>query len=301
MTVKIAELSPVKAIGPRLRQVAYVPYAPPGAARLVHGFQQVALHESGRILAQFDPRGEGDGVEDYHDYLRRVGWGGYSRAHGIGNNDIHPAPSPLPAEHTCDAWVCSAAIRFLEGHRRAAAENPFFLFMSFAKPHAPYDPPRPYDALYDPRQVPAPFVARETAGPPRTPTKHEEGRTHGWDLWSPECHRVARAHYYGLVTFQDEQIGRMLAWLEGQGWLENTVVVYTADHGDLLGDFFLRQELLTKAASRSAHRPLAVVAAKGWCAGPGRSAGSPADAGQSRRHPAATGGGRAGPRSAAAR
>jgi len=126
---------------------------------------------------------------------------------------------------------------FLEEHARDHAEEPFFLFMSFPKPHAPYDPPRPYDALYDPREVPAPFQAAATEHKPRTPTKQVEARTHGWELWSPECHRVARAHYYGQVTFQDEQIGRMLTYLEERGLLEDTIVVYAADHGDLLGDF----------------------------------------------------------------
>ena len=215
----------------------YVPYSPPGSPRLVHGFEQVALHESGRILAAFDPGDEKGGLEDYHDYLKSVGWGGYARAHGIGNNDIHPAPAPMPAEHYCDAWVCDRAMGFVEHHCREHREAPFFLFMSFPKPHAPYDPPRPYDTLYDPRRVPAPRQSEDGTLEARTPTKILERITHGWDRWSPECHRLARAYYYGQVTFQDEQIGRMLDFLEAKGVLDNTIVVYTADHGDLLGDF----------------------------------------------------------------
>ena len=71
----------------------------------------------------------------------------------------------------------------------------------------------------------------------RSPPKHAEAITHGWPMWSPQTYQVARAHYYGQITFQDEQIGRVLERLETQGQLDNTVVVYTADHGDLLGDF----------------------------------------------------------------
>jgi choline-sulfatase len=214
----------------------YVPYSPPGEARLVHGFDRVALHESGRIIKLFNPEGDQEGLEDYHDYLRDVGWDGYARAHGVGNNDIHPAPSPVPAEHYCDAWVCTQAIDFLREHHEQQAGKPFFMFMSFPKPHAPYDPPRPYDSMYDPRDVPVPYKEAES-GPLRTPTKHAEKITHGWDLWSPQTYQVARAHYYGQVTFQDAQIGRMLDYLEEQGALDNTIVVYTADHGDLMGDF----------------------------------------------------------------
>lgn len=216
----------------------YVPYAEPGEPRLVHGFDHVALAESGRIVVKHDPSGETGGLEDYHDYLKSVGWGGYERAHGVGNNDVHPAPSPLPAEHYVDSWVCTRSIEYLDAHRRDQPDQPFFLFMSCPKPHAPYDPPRPYDGMYDPRDMPAPRVAQDgDDGQGRTPTKFEERATHGWDRWAPAMSRVARAHYCGQVSFQDEQIGRMLAYLEERGELDNTIVVYTADHGDLMGDF----------------------------------------------------------------
>lgn len=214
----------------------YVPYSPPGTPRLVHGFDHVALHESGRIIGSHDPTGRTAGLEDYHDYLKTVGWDGYERAHGVGNNDIHPAPAPVPEEHYVDSWVTTRAIDYLDRHDREQPDKPFFMFMSYPKPHAPYDPPRPYDAMYDPRDIPPPFQAAET-GQQRTPTKCAEMITHGWDRWSPQCHQVARAHYYGLVTFQDKQIGRMLAYLEAEGKLDETIVVYTADHGDLIGDF----------------------------------------------------------------
>lgn len=236
--LKIAEVFAARGYGAYASgKLHYVPYSPPGAPRLLHGFQKVALHESGRVLAQFGPDGSTPGLEDYHDHLKTVGWDGYARAHGVGNNDIHPAPSPLPAEHYCDAWVADQGMRLLDEHAAERPDDPFFLFLSFPKPHAPYDPPRPYDSLYDPRAVPAPFAAREENGIPRSPPKHIEAAGHGWPLWSPQTYRVARAHYYGQITFQDEQIGRVLDYLEERGRLDDTVVVYTADHGDLLGDF----------------------------------------------------------------
>ncbi|MDD3925176.1 MAG: sulfatase-like hydrolase/transferase [bacterium] len=213
----------------------YVPYSAPGEPRLLHGFDFASLAESGRILSVYDPQGRKRGVEDYHDYLKRAGWGGYSRAHGIGNNDIHPAPSPLPEEHYVDAWVCSSALDYLDNHLRDHSDKPFFSFVSFPKPHAPYDPPRPYDAMYSPREVPVPL--RQTDRYSRTPAKYEEMKTHGWDLFSAETYLNARAHYYGQVTFQDKQVGRLLDYLREKDMLENTIVIYTADHGDMLGDF----------------------------------------------------------------
>lgn len=213
----------------------YCPYAAPGEPRLLHGFEHVSLTEEGRVLAAFDPKGNRRGLEDYHDYLQDVGWGGYERGHGVGNNDIHPAPSALPEEHFVDAWVASRSIDYLEQHQSHNSDKPFFMFMSFTKPHAPYDPPVPYNTMYDPREVTMPLAGNETQN--RTPTKHKEDIERGWSLLSPEAQKMARAHYYGLITFQDKQIGRALDYLDENVLTENTIVVYAADHGDMIGDF----------------------------------------------------------------
>jgi arylsulfatase A-like enzyme len=61
--------------------------------------------------------------------------------------------------------------------------------------------------------------------------------THAQDSLSPEAVQVIRAYYYGCVTFLDAMVGRVLDHLRQTGLLEQTVVVFTADHGDLLGDF----------------------------------------------------------------
>jgi arylsulfatase A-like enzyme len=217
----------------------YVPYAPPGTPRLLHGFQYAELNESGRMLAQFDPRGEATGIEDYHDYLRQAGWGGYQRAHGIGNNDVHPSPSPLPAEHHAEAWVAARAIAALERHQAREDGQPFLLWASFSKPHPPYDPPRPYDTLYDPRQVPPPLGTwgDEAVMQGRDPELTRRRVVYGWDRLSPQAVQASRAFYAGMVTFQDAMIGRIVDWLQARNLLEETLIVYTSDHGDLLGDF----------------------------------------------------------------
>ncbi len=201
----------------------------------LHGFQKAVLAESGRMLKQFDEKNEQGGVEDYMDYLETVGYKGYSRAHGIGNNDIHPAASPLPAEHTVDAWVASQAINYMDEHIKDAGDKPFFIHASFPKPHSPYDPPRPYDQIYDPRHIQKPAVAEEPTT--RSTSKIIDGIAHGWQYLSPEAVQVARAHYYGLITFQDEQIGRLVQHLKDNDLYDNTIILFTADHGDMMGDF----------------------------------------------------------------
>lgn len=219
-----------------LGKLHYEPYSPPGERRLLHGFQTAEITEEGRAVARFDREGHLRGIEDYHDYLHDVGWGGYERAHGIGNNDIHPAPSPVPEEHYVDTWVASRTLHHLREHQQYHADTPFLTWMSFTKPHSPYDPPEPYHRYYDPRNIPAPVGTVQDLST-RNPVLRFARGHHGWGGLSPEGVQVARAHYYGMVTFQDLQISRVLDHLEETGQRENTVIIYTSDHGDLLGDF----------------------------------------------------------------
>jgi len=222
-----------------LGKLHYLPYTPPGEKRTTYGIETVELAESGRIVQKYDPYGCLKGLEDYHDYLYTVGWGGYTRGHGLGNNDIFAAASPIPEEYYVDAWVADRTIYHLERHLEGQPDTPFFLWMSFPKPHSPYDPPRPYDSMYDPRSISPPvgdFSKIQNRG---LDFFVREYFNHMWDKVSPEAKRVIKSHYYGLVSFQDRQIGRVLDFLEAKGLREDTIIIYTADHGDMLGDFGL--------------------------------------------------------------
>ena len=214
----------------------YVPYAPPGQPRILHGFQHCDLTESGRLVRQHDPENTLRGLEDYIDYLEDAGWGGFSRAHGIGNNDVRPCPSPLPPEHHVDHWVADRTIARLRQHVRGHPDEPFLLFCSFPKPHSPYDPPAGFVERYDPRDIPPP-LGTDAMRDSRNPYLERVRHTHGMDTLSPAARLVIKAYYYALVTHQDAQVGRVLAALDAAGVADDTIVVYTADHGDLLGDF----------------------------------------------------------------
>ena len=215
----------------------YLPYAPPGEPRVTHGFQVAEVAESGRALGKWDPEGRLRGLEDYLDYLHEVGWGGYSRANGLGNNDVFASASQMPPEHYVDSWVATRAIHHLDRHVQEHRGQPFFLFASFPKPHSAFDPPRPFDARYDPRQMPDPTGSVELLAERGLTALASRPEEYEWNKLSPEARRTIKAHYYGLVTFQDLQVGRLLDFLEQRGLREDTLVVFTADHGEMLGDF----------------------------------------------------------------
>ena len=214
----------------------YNPYLGPGEGRTTLGFQHTEITESGRLVAAY---GGAKGLEEYIDYLDTVGWGGYSRGTGVGNNDIFPVASPLPEEHCVDSWIAARSIANMRKHLDETPDRPFFMFASFPKPHSPYDPPRLYDAMYDPREIPPPVGRIEDIQSRGLYLLIESYHQHGWGSLSPAAKQTIKAAYYGLISFQDKQIGRLLDFLRERDILDDTIILYTADHGDMMGDFGL--------------------------------------------------------------
>lgn len=217
----------------------YSPYQGPGEPRTTHGLQKTELAESGRILSKYDPENKLTGLEDYHDYLHDSGWGGYTRGHGLGNNDVYAAASPIPEEHYVDAWVADRSIDYMQQHIDEKSDQPFFMWASFPKPHSAFDPPHPYDQMYDPRKLPDPVGSFEMIKERGLASHVANYYTFLWHLLSPEAKKVIKAYYYGLISHQDKQVGKLLDFLERNGLRENTIVIYTSDHGEMLGDFGL--------------------------------------------------------------
>ena len=123
----------------------------------------------------------------------------------------------------------------------SAAPGPFVAHVSFLRPHPPFVAPEPYNALYDPMAVPD-FRRRESV--------QSEGAQHPFLAWwlsrrpfaaPAEEKRLRRlkAVYFGLVSRVDAEIGRLMAFLRETGLLDRTLIIFTTDHGEQLGDHWL--------------------------------------------------------------
>ncbi len=171
---------------------------------------------------------------------------------------VYPDDAVEIAEGFSTDLFADAAIRFIDGHDR---QRPFFLYVAFTAPHDPRTPPEawrmePADVTLPPNAMPAhPFDNGEM-------TVRDE-RLEAWPR-EPEAIRRHIADYYGMIAHLDARIGDIQAALEAQGLAENTVVVYSADHGLALGQHGLmgKQSLY----EHSTHVPLMM-------AGPGIAAG----------------------------
>jgi choline-sulfatase len=132
-----------------------------------------------------------------------------------------------------DDEVEAAALDWLRAPARR--DGPWCLVAGFLAPHFPLIVPEPYFARYYPDNVDLPaFPPDHLAG--QHPAHERVRRTFNLYDFSEDQIRVARAAYYGLVTYMDDKIGRLLAALRETGQLEDTLVVYTSDHGELAGD-----------------------------------------------------------------
>ena len=125
------------------------------------------------------------------------------------------------------AWVTAQSVDFL---RRRDTTKPFFLYVSYHRPHPPLDPPAEYLRMYDDRVLPPPPVGDWA------PTLEPRGF---FDSPDPiDAHSIDRARraYYAQITFIDHQINRLIHTLHAHDVTNNTWLVFCSDHGELLYD-----------------------------------------------------------------
>jgi arylsulfatase A-like enzyme len=148
----------------------------------------------------------------------------------------------LPAEHHQSTWCTERALEFLDRH--AGTDSPWLFSVNYFDPHHAFDPPKEYidrylDVLED---LPAPDYAEdELADRPEFQRQDRHGAYNNPGYYpaaemSDRDHRLVRAAYWAMVDLIDDQVGRLLDALEAHGVREDTVVIFTSDHGEMLGD-----------------------------------------------------------------
>ncbi len=168
-----------------------------------------------------------------------------------GVRQAYAGSSPMiDADDACE----EAALEYLRHPGRQ--DRPWAMCVGFLAPHFPFIVPEPYFSMYYPKY----------ADLPNNPPGHLDNlpeaanrlrQTFGFDGYSEEEIRRARAAYYGLITYLDDKIGRLVDTLEEQGMSENTVVIHTSDHGESLGEHGLWRKM--NFYEQSARVPLQIA------------------------------------------
>ncbi|MFH1761563.1 MAG: sulfatase-like hydrolase/transferase [bacterium] len=153
--------------------------------------------------------------------------------------------SAVPKEWYSTGWIGSKAVEYIENINK---EEPFYMHVGFFDPHHPFCPPEPYCNMYPRNNIHNPIRQKgELAALPEPcwPWVKEDDRELSGlpdqakksDYIFPESHRrEITALYYGMLTFIDDEVGRIVKALEQKGLLNDTIIIYTCDHGEYLGD-----------------------------------------------------------------
>jgi len=212
------------------------------------GFDDVLLAEEGRPQL--------GAVDDYDLYLAEAGHAGEQFAHGMNNNDYLFRPWHLPERTHVTNWITREASRMV---KRRDPTRPAFWHVSYTHPHPPLVPLDSYLSMYAMLDVDAPFDAPWAEGD--LPRALETVRRHWGGRPAPARLAAIRRAFYALCTHIDHQLRVLLGTLREEGVLDDTVVMVTADHGDMLGDFGLWAKRLFYEGS--AQVPMLLMGTKG--------------------------------------
>jgi arylsulfatase A-like enzyme len=168
---------------------------------------------------------EAVGLYEKNDNRRFTGWRDGQASH-------------IPLEHSCEVVLAKQTIRFLrnqgEPNDKGDPDAPWFAWVSFSRPHSPLTPSEPFASMYSPESLTMPPSADPDVIANQPNRIRQVPRTK--EAPSPEEVSVMVAAYLGLVSQVDYGIGLVLEELENQGLIDNTIIVFTSDHGDYAGE-----------------------------------------------------------------
>ena len=218
-------------LGQHLKNIAFEPY-----------WRDDGLH----------PNDEKSENTAYNQYLRKAGYEAQNPWNKHANSVIDENgewlngwflkageyPADIEEKHSETPYATRTAMKFME----ETGDNPWCLHLSYIKPHWPYIAPEPYASMYGPDSF-LPLVADEDELENPNPvyeayTQMQVSR----GFQRPEARAAVLQAYMGLIKQIDDQIGELLAFMDEKGLTDNTMIVFTSDHGDYLGDHWIGEK-----------------------------------------------------------
>ena len=214
-----------------------------------HGFDEWISTEDGH-RPEYTRREYRTQMSDYHQHLVENGFEPDTRMADGTMMFSAMLRARLPAEHQMASFLGSKAADFIDRN----SDGPFMLYVSTFEPHPPYH--GPYDDMYDPEELPVgpTFLKVPEGGSLHNTVRAEyctqylgqsdaeldpyllSNAARGHDVTSEAGWRELRARYFANITLVDEMVGTILAALELNGVADNTVVIFTSEHGEMAGD-----------------------------------------------------------------
>jgi len=148
-------------------------------------------------------------------------------------------PYPLNAEDHLDSYTGQKTVEWIQNYE---GNNPFYLQILFPGPHDPFDTPAEYRQMYEPAKMPIGILEW-----PKRPIPSNVERIlnrSGLKDMTPAQNQLLRVFYYAKITLIDYYIGKIIEALKERSLLDNTWIIYSSDHGEMLGDHFMSQKVV---------------------------------------------------------
>ncbi len=202
----------------------------------------------------YDP----EGAQQYNAYLSAKGYDSDNPWHDFANSGLDAQgnvlsgwflknaaePANIAEEDSETPYLTTRGMDFMKSHK-----GPWCCHLSYIKPHWPYIVPEPYASMYGPKHV-QPVVRSQAERQDAHPVLAAFMNTKVGQAFSRDDVRDAVIPaYMGLIKQADDQIGRLLDWMEQTGRLQDTMIVLTSDHGDFLGDHWMGEKTFFHDAS----------------------------------------------------
>ncbi len=198
--------------------------------------------------------GTGSGKPEYFEYLRSLGFGGDNPWHDWANSAEGPdgeilsgwllenadQPARVPEEHSETPYMTSRAMDFIEA--AISDGRPWCLHLSYIKPHWPYIAPAPYHAMYRRSDIVRAIRSEAERADPHPIYRAFMEMRPGRNFSRDEVRERVIPTYMGLITQIDDQLGRLFRFLDERNLTRQTMIVFTSDHGDYLGDHWLGEK-----------------------------------------------------------
>jgi arylsulfatase A-like enzyme len=225
---------------------------------------RMGFGDQAAIPAVLDGKDRGRYIPDYRDYATAQGYQLLSDSiENLTAGDLaglsdpsspHRTTAEIALEHYLEPWQTRQFAATLDD---APQDRPWFGFCSFNAPHFPMVVPAPYDRIIDRAEISLPesFRAGFDALPEEVRRSHFAQRFADLD---EDGWREVVAHYYGMISLVDDQLGAILEQLRRRGELDRTVIVFTSDHGDMMGAHRLMEKGHLLHYEESVHIPLII-------------------------------------------
>jgi arylsulfatase A-like enzyme len=190
----------------------------------------------------------------YNRYLNRMGyagdnpWGEYANSSVDENGEVVNGwfwrsakyPARIANEHSETPYMTRRAMEFMEN----AGADPWCLHLSYIKPHWPYVAPAPYFGLHGANEILEPNRGEAERAQPHEVDAAFHAQPESLVFNDDDARLAVVSAYMGLVKQIDDELGKLFEFLESRGRMDDTMIVFTSDHGDYLGDHWMGEKQL---------------------------------------------------------